>query len=278
MFLSLIIPAHNEEHRLPPTLKAVDAYLEKQAYTSEILVVENGSQDLTAVVTEAFAADHPRVRLLREVGRGKGRAVRRGMLESAGDFRFICDADLSMPIEEVAKFLPPALTGCEVAIGSREVAGARRYNEPAYRHIQGRVFSNLVKLFALPGFEDTQCGFKCFSAAAAVDVFSVQVFDGLSFDVEALYIAVQRGYGVREVPIDWYYRSESRVNPIADPLRMLSDILKIRRNWRAGLYAPRTEKSGRPLRAADDRRRNFSQINHQKTTARDESGGKPEAG
>jgi dolichyl-phosphate beta-glucosyltransferase len=241
MHLSVIIPAHNEERRLPPTLAAVNAYLDRQAYDSEIVVVENGSQDLTAVVTEAFAAAHPRVRLLREHGRGKGLAVRRGMLDSQGDFRFICDADLSMPIDELAKFLPPAFTNCDVAIGSREVAGSRRFNEPPYRHIQGRVFSNLVKLFALPGFEDTQCGFKCFTAAAALDVFSVQVFNGMSFDVEALYIAVQRGYCVREIPIDWYYRAESRVNPIADPLRMLRDILRIRRNWRAGLYAPRTE-------------------------------------
>jgi dolichyl-phosphate beta-glucosyltransferase len=236
MHLSVIIPAHNEEHRLPPTLKAVDAFLEKQRYDSEIVVVENGSQDLTAVVTEAFAADHPRVRLLRERGRGKGLAVRRGMLEGRGDYRFICDADLSMPIAELSKFLPPAVTDCDVAIGSREVPGSRRYNEPPYRHIQGRVFSNLVKFFALPGFEDTQCGFKCFTAQAAEDVFSVQRFDGMSFDVEVLYIAVQRGYCVREVPIDWYYRAESRVNPIADPLRMLRDILRIRRNWRQGLY------------------------------------------
>jgi glycosyltransferase involved in cell wall biosynthesis len=238
MHLSVIIPAHNEERRLPPTLAAVDAYLEKQAYESEVVVVENGSQDLTAVVTEAFAASHPRTRLLRESGRGKGLAVRRGMLESQGDYRFICDADLSMPIAELAKFLPPAMGDCDVAIGSREVAGSRRFNEPPYRHIQGRVFSNLVKLFALPGFEDTQCGFKCFTARAARDLFSVQVFDGMSFDVEVLYIAVQRGYCVKEIPIDWYYRAESRVSPIADPLRMLRDILKIRRNWRRGRYAP----------------------------------------
>ena len=237
MFLSIIIPAHNEQHRLPPTLKAVNAYLDRQSYSSEIVVVENGSQDLTAVVTEALAAEHPRIRLLRESGRGKGLAVRRGMLEALGDYRFICDADLSMPIEEVAKFLPPMLKDAPVAIGSREAPGARRFNEPAYRHIQGRVFSNLVKLFALPGFEDTQCGFKCFSAQAAADLFGVQVFDGMSFDVEVLYIASRRGYRIVEVPIDWYYRAESRVNPLSDPLRMLRDILTIRRNWRRGLYS-----------------------------------------
>lgn len=239
MFLSIIIPAHNEEHRLPPTLTAVDAYLGKQAYASEIVVVENGSQDLTAVVTEAFAAGHPRVRLIRERGRGKGLAVRRGMLEARGQYRFICDADLSMPIEEVAKFLPPQLEAYDVAIGSREAPGARRFNEPAYRHFQGRAFSNLVKLFALPGFEDTQCGFKMFRAAAADDVFRVQVFDGMSFDVEALFIARRRGYKIVEVPIDWYYRSESRVHPLLDPLRMLRDILTIRRNWAQGKYSRR---------------------------------------
>ncbi len=235
MFLSIIIPAHNEEKRLPATLKAVDAYLEKQTYASEVLVVENGSQDLTAVITEAFAADHPRVRLIRERARGKGLAVRRGMLEAAGDYRFICDADLSMPIEEVAKFLPPQLEGYDVAIGSREAPGAHRYNEPVYRHFQGRVFSNLVKFFAMPGFEDTQCGFKCFRGEIAEDLFRVQKFGGMSFDVEVLYIARKRGYRIVEVPINWYYMSESRVR-LDDPLRMLGDILLIRRNWYSGKY------------------------------------------
>jgi dolichyl-phosphate beta-glucosyltransferase len=237
VLLSVIVPAYNEEHRLPATLKIADAYFAKQAYTSEILVVENGSQDLTAVVTEAFAADHPRVRLIRESRRGKGLAVRRGMLEAAGEYRFICDADLSMPIHEISKFLPPELEPCEVAIGSREAPGAHRYNEPAYRHLMGRVFNTLVKLFAVPGFEDTQCGFKCFRREAALDIFGVQRLTGMSFDVEALYIARKRGYRIMEVPIDWYYMSESRVRLVEDSLHMLSDILTIRRNWRSGKYA-----------------------------------------
>lgn len=236
MFLSIIIPAHNEEHRLPATLKTVDAFLAKQGYTSEVLVVENGSQDLTAVVTEAFAADHPRVRLIRETARGKGLAVRRGMLEATGEYRFICDADLSMPIQEVAKFLPPQLDGYGVAIGSREAPGARRFNEPAYRHLMGRVFSNLVKVFAMPGFEDTQCGFKCFRGEVAADVFGVQKLNGMSFDVEVLYIARKRGYRILEVPIDWYYQAESRVRLIEDSLKMFLDILTIRRNWYGGKY------------------------------------------
>lgn len=245
MFLSLIIPAHNEEKRLPPTLKAVDTYLNKQPYLSEIIVVENGSRDLTAVMAEGFAADHPRVRMIREHGRGKGLAVRRGMREASGQYRFICDADLSMPIEELAKFLPPQLDGYDIAIGSREAPGARRYNEPIFRHVQGRVFSELVKLFAMPGFEDTQCGFKCFRGKIADDLFRVQVFDGMSFDVEALYIARKRGYCIVEVPIDWYYQAESRVRPLADPLRMLLDILTIRNNWRRGKYEGLRVEGGR---------------------------------
>jgi dolichyl-phosphate beta-glucosyltransferase len=235
-FLSIIIPAHNEEKRLPPTLKTVDAFLERQSYTSEVIIVENGSQDGTAVVTEAFVADHPRMRLIREAGRGKGLAVRRGMLEAKGEYRFICDADLSMPIEEVAKFLPPERGDYDVAIGSREAPGARRFNEPPYRHFQGRVFSNLVKLFAVPGFEDTQCGFKMFKGEIAADIFKVQAFNGMSFDVEALFIARKRGYKIIEVPIDWYYQAESRVDPILDPLRMFRDILVIRTNWQRGAY------------------------------------------
>jgi dolichyl-phosphate beta-glucosyltransferase len=236
VFFSLIIPAHNEEHRLPATLQTIDAYLARQAYPSEILVVENGSQDFTSVVTEAFAATHPRVRLIRESRRGKGLAVRRGMLEAVGQYRFICDADLSMPIEEVAKFLPPQLGDYEVAIGSREAPGARRYNEPAYRHLMGRAFNTLVKCLAVPGFEDTQCGFKCFRGEAANTIFHVQTLDSMSFDVEALYIARKRGYRIVEVPIDWYYMSESRVRLVEDSLRMFADILVIQRNWRTGKY------------------------------------------
>jgi glycosyltransferase involved in cell wall biosynthesis len=244
VFLSVIIPAHNEEKRLPPTLKAVNSFLERQSFPSEILVVENGSQDQTAVVTEAFAADNDRVRLLREHGRGKGLAVRRGMLEATGEYRFICDADLSMPIHQVLRFVPPQLTDFEAAIGSREAPGARRYNEPTYRHVQGRVFSNLVKLLAMPGFEDTQCGFKCFRGDVAVQLFSLQTLDGMSFDVEVLFIARKRGYRIVEVPIDWYYQSESRVRPFSDPARMLVDLMQIRRNWIRGVYRSNEAPAG----------------------------------
>ena len=234
-FLSLIIPAYNEEQRLPRTLTQIQAFLSEQPYESEVLVVENGSQDRTAAVAEEFA---PAVRLLRESDRGKGLAVRRGMMEASGDFRFICDADLSMPIEEVNRFLPPKLDEYDIAIASREVPGAVRYNEPAYRHWIGRIFNLLVRTMAVPGFQDTQCGFKCFTAEAAEALFPLQRINGWTFDVELLYVALRLGYRVKEVPINWYYFPGSRVRIVQDSWLMLTDLFRIRRNWRRGLYRP----------------------------------------
>jgi len=234
--LSIIIPAHNEEHRLPASLNKIAAFLEKQPYPAEVIVVENGSVDRTAEVVGDFATTHPNVSLIRERRRGKGIAVRHGMLAARGEYRFMCDADLSMPIEEVAKFLPPALPAYDVAIASRETPGARRYNEPAYRHIGGRIISFLIKVLAVRGFEDTQCGFKCFRAEAALDLFGVQRLDGLSFDAEVLFIAQRRSYTILEVPINWYFAAESRVRLVQDTLRVISDLLLVRRNWRQGAY------------------------------------------
>ncbi|HJO32563.1 MAG TPA: dolichyl-phosphate beta-glucosyltransferase [Anaerolineales bacterium] len=236
-YLSIIIPAHNEEQRLPETLREIDAFVNTQPYAIEVLVVENGSVDNTAQAVRAYGAEREHVRLLQEPGRGKGLAVRRGMLAAQGEFRFMCDADLSMPIEQVARFLPPQLTNFDVAIGSREVDGAVRFHEPAFTHVRGRVFSNLVKLFVLSDFEDTQCGFKCFRAQAALDLFSTQRLDGMSFDVEVLYIARKRGYRIAEVPVDWYFHRETRVRMLRDSFGMLADILAVRRNWRDGKYA-----------------------------------------
>ncbi len=158
------------------------------------------------------------------------------MLEARGEYRFICDADLSMPIEQVNRFLPPALTRPDVVIGSREAAGAIRYHEPIYRHLIGRIFNTLVRWAALPGLQDTQCGFKCFHQAAAEEVFCRQTFSGMSFDVEALFIARRLGYHIQEVPIDWYFDPDSRVRLVQDSLRMFVDLLTIRRNAAQGRY------------------------------------------
>jgi dolichyl-phosphate beta-glucosyltransferase len=158
------------------------------------------------------------------------------MLAAAGEYLFMADADLSMPIGEVDKFLPPQLEEYDVAMASREVEGAVRYNEPAYRHLMGRVFNLVVKVLAVPGFQDTQCGFKCFRRQAALDVLAYQSIDGWAFDVELLYIAQRRGYRIVEVPIDWHYRANSRISPIKDALDMFREVLRIRLNGRRGQY------------------------------------------
>jgi dolichyl-phosphate beta-glucosyltransferase len=235
-FLSIIIPAHNEALRLPDTLKQVAAYLQAQPYEFEVLVVENSSIDDTLAIAQAFAAQVPQVRVLQNTRRGKGLAVKRGMQEARGQYRFMCDADLSMPISEVSKFLPPTLTGYDLIIASREAPSSIRYNEPAYRHLGGRGINLIIRLLALPGLQDSQCGFKCFTAQAAEDLFQVQTLEGWSFDIELLFVARMRGYRLIEVPINWYYQSESKVHAVRDALRMIRDIFIIRRNALRGLY------------------------------------------
>jgi dolichyl-phosphate beta-glucosyltransferase len=234
--LSIIIPAHNEEHRLPSTLDTIDAFFKEQPYQAEVVVVENGSRDNTLAFCHAYEQRVNWLRVFHEDQRGKGLAVKRGMLEAVGDYRFICDADLSMPIAEVNRFLPPSLNNFDVAIGSREGPGAKRYNEPTYRHLIGRIFNTMVRVLTLPGLQDTQCGFKCFRAGVAEEVFRLQTLGGMSFDVEVLYIARRLGYRIAEVGIPWYFNAESRVKLIDDSMRMAADLIQIRRNGRAGLY------------------------------------------
>lgn len=236
-YLSLVIPAFNEARRLPETLKKAHTFLEAQKYSYEIIVVENGSQDNTLEVARQFAREIKQLRVLHEKQRGKGHAVRSGMLIARGDYRFMADADLSMPVEGISQFLPPALEQLDIAIGSREVPGAVRYHEPVYRHIGGRAINLLIRLLALPGLHDTQCGFKCFRGPVADDLFLNQTMTGWSFDVELLYVARLRGYQIEEIPVHWYYRSESKVNPVKDAMRLIVDILQIRANARRGMYA-----------------------------------------
>jgi glycosyltransferase involved in cell wall biosynthesis len=203
-----------------------------------VVVVENGSQDRTAQVAELFARRHANVRLLREAHPGKGRAVRRGILAALGEYRFICDVDLSMPIEQVARFLPPAQAGAAIVIASREAPGAVRYNEPAHRHWIGRGFNLLVRLLAVPGLQDTQCGFKCFRADAAEELFRLQVLNGWTFDVEVLFLARRRGYRIIEIPIPWTHIPGSRVRLARDSFAMLADLLRIRWYAARGRYGP----------------------------------------
>ena len=234
--LSVIIPAYNEGSRLPDTLPQVIEFVASQSYEAEIIVVDNNSSDDTREIAERFGAAYPFVKVLSEEIQGKGAAVRTGMRGAKGEYLFMADADLSMPILEVSKFLPPLLDGYDVAIASREVDGAVRYNEPGYRHLMGRIFNFVVKVFAVPGFQDTQAGFKCFRREAALDILKSQTINGWAFDVELLFIARRRGYLIVEVPINWYYRSNSRINPLGDAINMFREVVGIRiKGWR-GIY------------------------------------------
>lgn len=227
-FLSLIIPAWNEEARLPETLPRALAWLRKQSFTWEIRVVDDGSTDGTVAVVEGLAADEPRLLVQPEPHRGKGGAVQAGMLASKAEWRFLADADFSMPVEEVERFLPPYLEGGDVAIGTREGPGAVRVGEPTSRHVMGRVFNTLIQGLLLPGIADSQCGFKCFSARAADALFPRQTIDGFAFDVEILYMARREGFAIVEVPITWHYMEASKVSPLRDTGRMVREVLRIR--------------------------------------------------
>jgi len=234
-FLSIVIPAHNEQNRLPGTLKQIFHFLEQQTFTSEVIVVENGSTDQTYELAQQFAKQHANMRVLQS-SKGKGAAVQHGMLNAKGEYRFMCDADLSMPVQEIVKFIPPKLQDFDIAIASREAKGAVRYNEPSYRHWGGRGINFIIQILILPGLNDTQCGFKCFRAEVAEDVFKRQTLSGWSFDIELLYVARRHGYRILEIPIHWYHFADSKVNALRDAVRMIQDIFRIHANARRGTY------------------------------------------
>lgn len=235
-YLSLILPAHNEAKRLPQSLNQVHEFVKHQPYECEVLVVENASTDDTAKIAEDFQKRFPQLKLIRLEQGGKGNAIRAGMLAAQGEYRFMADVDFSMPVNQISRFMPPNLPQTHVAIASREQPGSKRIGEPFYRHLIGRVFNFLVRLLVLPGLQDTQCGFKCFSAEAAEQIFPRQTLEGWSFDVEVLAIARELGYKVVEVPITWTYRAGSRMSILSDSWKMFKDLLLIRSKKRKGIY------------------------------------------
>jgi dolichyl-phosphate beta-glucosyltransferase len=248
-YLSLIIPAYNEETRLGATLRTVTNYLKAQGYTWELLVVDDGSADASLDLASTFAADHPNltIRVIANPHRGKAYTVRTGVMQAHGKLVGFTDADLATPIDSLATVLPHFAAGSDVVIGSREGVGAVRRDEPAYRHLMGRVFNGLVRVIALPGIQDTQCGFKIMRGPVARELFSAsRLYDEDSppprgpavtgFDVELLYLARQYGYQIAEVPVDWQYVAESKVNPVRDTLRNLRDLVMVRVNALLGRY------------------------------------------
>lgn len=235
-FLSIIVPAYNEEKRLPESLPQIIDFVLHQDYSTEVLVVDDGSADQTTEIVKEFQEQAEFITLLRVDHGGKGHAVKAGMMQARGEYLFLCDSDLSMPIGEVTKFLPPALDEYDVAIASREIEGAHRHNEPGYRHLMGRVFNLIVRLLAVHGIQDTQAGFKCFRHEAARHLFPLQTISGWGFDVEILFIAQRHNMRIVEVPINWYYADRSQVKPIQDTYNMLREVLRVRLNAWQGRY------------------------------------------
>jgi dolichyl-phosphate beta-glucosyltransferase len=234
--LSVVVPAYNEGRRLAATLATLCEFLVTQPWQWDIVVVDDGSSDDTAAVAKSVAQRERQVTVLREPHRGKGGAVKAGLLRAPGAYRFICDADLSMPVSEIRRFLPPVLTSFDVGIGTREGLAARRIGEPDYRHVMGRIFNYGVQRLALPGIQDSQCGFKMFTAAAVATIFPMVTVDGWAFDVEALRIARERGLRILEVPIEWHYREDSQLHMWRDSFAMLRELLAIAARSAAGKY------------------------------------------
>ncbi len=227
--LSVVIPTYNEEKVISNTLMEIQKHFERKRIPYEIIVVDDGSGDSTVRIVEALIKENKKLMLLRNISRcGKGAAVRKGLLNASGKYIMFCDADLSIPIEETSKFLEWAAAGYDIVIGSRRLPESeiQRF-QPYTRTLARFLFQYLVKI-VVRGFNDTQCGFKCFTKKAARDIFNKQKINGYAFDVEVLYIAKRLNYKIKEVPIKWVYSSFSKINVFSDSLKMVKDILKIR--------------------------------------------------
>jgi dolichyl-phosphate beta-glucosyltransferase len=228
--ISVVIPAFNEGGRILPTLRMIDDYLRDNAHRYEIIVVDDGSSDNTLEVVRGESERLKHIRLIsNEINRGKGFSVRRGVMSAHHDLVLISDADLSTPIEEVAKFLPWVEKGYDVVIGSRALRESDIIRkQPWYRQTMGKTFNVLVRTIVLGGFRDTQCGFKMFRAAAGKKVFESLKTERFAFDVEALLRAKKSGYRIKEVPVRWVNSPQSRVRVLRDSVRMFLDLLRIR--------------------------------------------------
>ncbi len=237
--LSVIVPAYNEEHRLLPTLERLHAFLSAQPLRYEILVVDDGSKDRTCEVVETAIQTIPNLALVRQSpNRGKGAAVRRGMLAARGQIRVMCDADCSMPPEQLPRVLAPIIAcKAEIAIGSRYAEGAKTdVKQPKYRVLWSRLANKVIQRSLVPGIRDTQCGFKAFTAESARNLFASATIDGWAFDLEILALARRRGFAIEEVGVEWKDDNRSRVNPLKDMWKVIREALIIRRNIKHGVY------------------------------------------
>ncbi|MDH7600809.1 MAG: glycosyltransferase family 2 protein [Armatimonadota bacterium] len=233
-YLSLIIPAYNEQQRIGQTLSAVAQYLDQTGWTYEIIAVNDGSTDKTHELMLEAAANLDSLRIISyQPNHGKGYAVRQGVFASRGEYVGFSDADLSAPIDELPKLFAAMEKGYDVAVGSRAVKGAQiETHQPLYRELGGKALNLVIRLLAVPGIHDTQCGFKLFRGDVARRIFSLCFVDGWSFDVEVLYLARRLGYKVAEIPVRWSHAADSKIRPFRAGLQLLWDIVRIRTRHR----------------------------------------------
>lgn len=245
-YLSVIIPSYNEQKNIARgVLNEVVKYLSAQSYDWELILSDDGSTDGTVEELQKFSKTNAAIKVLANPHAGKGPTVQSGMLAASGAWHLFTDFDQSTPLKEVEKLFAFS-DKYPISIGSREISGAVRGDEPWYRHLMGKGFNFLVQMLAIPGIYDTQCGFKLFSLEASHQLFSKlyiygrketrpDAFTG-AFDVEVLYLARKHGLGIKEVPIVWEHHETDRVNPLKDSLRMLRDIIQIRVADLSGKY------------------------------------------
>ena len=231
--ISVVVPAYNERQRIPTTLDRLREYLDAAGEEYEVIVADDGSTDDTVAYVGERAAAWPQLSVA-ALGRnqGKGAAVRAGMLRARGEHRLFTDADLSTPIEELPRLRERLVGACQVAIASRAVPGSTiDVHQPGRREMMGRTYNRLVQLIVLPGLHDTQCGFKVFTAQAAIACFEPLRTKGFGFDAEALLRARRRGWEIAEVPVRWSHRDDSRVSALRDSGMVLVDLVRLRL-WR----------------------------------------------
>jgi dolichyl-phosphate beta-glucosyltransferase len=230
--LSVVVPAYNEERRLPRTIEQIEEYLDSRRLAYELILVDDGSSDGTRHVMDEAAKRNAKVRLeILENNRGKGRALAIGVAASRGDKVLVTDADLSTPIAELEKLEAAINAGAGVAIGSRSIKGSRiEVPQPAYRMMMGKVFNLIVQLVLLPGIWDTQCGFKLFRADVAHPVFAALTTDGFGYDPEVLYLAKRRGVKIAEVPVVWRNSVETKVMAVRSSVDMFKHVVRVRFN------------------------------------------------
>jgi glycosyltransferase involved in cell wall biosynthesis len=223
---SIVIPAFNEGARIPATLQSVVTCIRANAWSAEVIVVNDGSTDATAKVVRDFARQAPEVRLVENPGnRGKGYSVRSGILQASGDVVMFTDSDLSAPIEEAERLFAAIAAGADIAIGSRWLErGRQTHRQPLYRQFFGRCFNAVTRAVMGLHFADTQCGFKAFTRAAAQTVFQLQTIERWGFDPEILFIALKRGFTVVEVPVSWAHDERTRMSYLKDGMQMLKEL------------------------------------------------------